>query len=133
MKTSTIAVATAAFAMATLAAAQTTSPAVEPGSTKAAPPTFAAMDANKDGKVSRAEARAHGELNSNFGTLDGDRDDNLSESEYDKWHSKPGGMQQTNPSGTRPGTGTQSTPAGSPTQGTQSAPGQGGQAPSGTR
>jgi len=46
---------------------------------------FASVDMNKDGKVSQAEARSNAELQTAFTTLDADRDNNLSQSEFSKW------------------------------------------------
>jgi EF hand len=47
---------------------------------------FSAVDMNKDGKLSQAEVRSHGDLQSSFATLDADRDTYLSQSEFSKWN-----------------------------------------------
>jgi hypothetical protein len=61
-----------------------TSPGMSQGA--AAATDFNSLDANRDGRVSAAEARSHAELSSSFATLDADKDSYLSQSEFDKWN-----------------------------------------------
>jgi hypothetical protein len=56
---------------------------------KSGPAEFGAVDQNKDGKVSKSEAQAYSELNSQFATLDADRDTYLSQTEFGKWKPAP--------------------------------------------
>ena len=46
---------------------------------------FGRLDVNHDGRVSREEAKANGELTSSWSALDADRDTYLSAAEYGKW------------------------------------------------
>ncbi len=47
---------------------------------------FSSVDANKDGRISQAEARSYGNaLNSSFSMLDTDKDTYLSQIEFGKW------------------------------------------------
>ncbi len=74
----------------TLAAAgavygQAANPAIPAAPATPAHSQFDAVDANKDGRVSQAEARAHTELQSAFATLDADKDTYLSQSEFAKF------------------------------------------------
>jgi hypothetical protein len=86
MKTVSLAALTLSVAFAGAALAQNTpNPAVNPGSTKVAPPEFKSLDTNKDGRVSRDEAKSQTDLTSTFATLDTDRDSYLSETEFGKW------------------------------------------------
>jgi hypothetical protein len=50
---------------------------------------FGTVDQNRDGKVSKSEAQAYSELNSQFATLDADRDTYLSQAEFGKWKPAP--------------------------------------------
>jgi hypothetical protein len=91
MKTVSLAAIGLSLAFAGAALAQNTqNPAVNPGSTKVAPPEFKSLDANKDGRVSRDEAKSQTDLTSTFATLDTDRDSYLSEAEFGKWKPMPG-------------------------------------------
>jgi hypothetical protein len=56
---------------------------------KSGPAEFSSVDQNKDGKVSKSEAQAYSELNSQFATLDADRDTYLSQTEFGKWKPAP--------------------------------------------
>jgi hypothetical protein len=56
---------------------------------KSGPAEFSAVDQNKDGKVSKSEAQAYSELNTQFATLDADRDTYLSQTEFGKWKPAP--------------------------------------------
>lgn len=53
---------------------------------KMAATEFAALDKNKDGKVSRSEVPASNPLTQHFGMLDGDKDGSLSTAEFAKHH-----------------------------------------------
>ena len=55
------------------------------------------VDMNKDGKVSQAEARSNAELQTAFTTLDADRDNNLSQSEFSKWNKAGKSAEQAAP------------------------------------
>ena len=46
---------------------------------------FGAIDRNKDGKLSQAEAQSNTDLTSTFSTLDADRDSYLTPTEFSKW------------------------------------------------
>jgi hypothetical protein len=50
---------------------------------------FSTVDTNRDGRISRTEARAYGNLGSSFATLDTDSDNYLSQSEFGKWNAGP--------------------------------------------
>jgi len=49
------------------------------------PVSFAAIDTNVDGKISRDEVRYMDDLNGAFGTLDANADKQLTPGEYAKW------------------------------------------------
>lgn len=76
-----------------------TSPGMSQGA--AAATDFNSLDANRDGRVSAAEARSHAELTSSFATLDADSDTYLSQSEFAKWNkgSKSSSPRAPSPSG----------------------------------
>lgn len=84
MKSSYLAVAalTVSFAGSALAADNSTMRPTAPSSPN---PQFTTLDTNKDGRLSQAEVRAHGELSGRFSTLDSDADTYLSQMEYGKW------------------------------------------------
>ena len=49
------------------------------------PVTFASVDADKNGSISREEVRYMDDLNGAFGKLDGNADNKLTPAEYAKW------------------------------------------------
>jgi hypothetical protein len=62
------------------------SPASTSSSKASATDQFSAVDTNHDGRISRAEARAHGNLGASFATLDADGNNYLSQAEFGKWN-----------------------------------------------
>ncbi len=50
------------------------------------PVTFASVDTNVDGKISRDEVRYMDDLNGAFGSLDANADKQLTPGEYSKWN-----------------------------------------------
>jgi hypothetical protein len=58
---------------------------------------FGSIDANKDGRVSQSEADSHSELKTAFATLDTDRDSHLSQTEFAKFKGKAAGAGSTDP------------------------------------
>jgi hypothetical protein len=58
---------------------------------------FGTVDANKDGRISQAEADSHSELKTQFSTLDADRDSHLSQTEFTKWKGKTPDGSMTDP------------------------------------
>jgi hypothetical protein len=46
---------------------------------------FTSVDANRDGRISKSEARQYGELTTSFGKLDTNSDSYLSRTEFGKW------------------------------------------------
>ena len=66
---------------------------------------FTSMDANKDGRISREEARTHADMVSSWDSLDADKDTYLSESEYGKYKAPvpgPGATGKVPPSSSSP-------------------------------
>ena len=62
-----------------------TPPATSPGQGASSSMEFGTVDANRDGRVSSAEAQSHSALRTEFSKLDADSDNYLSQSEFQKW------------------------------------------------
>ncbi len=100
---------TAAVALAIAGAAFAQAPAGTPSQMnpvhRMTPNTqFSSMDTNKDGRISREEAKAHAGMTSSGESLDADKDMYLSEAEYSKYKAPGAGAagSKAPPSNTSP-------------------------------
>src|SRR5690606_18823758 len=82
-----------------VSAQNATPPATSPGQGASSSMEFGTVDANRDGRVSSAEAQSHSELRTEFSKLDADSDTYLSQAEFQKWN-KAG---KSGAAGTSPG------------------------------